>query len=80
VSDWVDTWEGGLALLDKYPWYLFVPLRVHPDFASEIWLAVQERFDADEHRRGEWRASDNLKNWHRLCHGGGRVSAYSDWE
>jgi hypothetical protein len=78
VSDWVYGWDGALALLDKYPLHWLCPLRVHPDFAPQVWAAVRERFDADEHHRGEWWAVDNLKLRRRLCRGGGRATAYSD--
>ena len=27
-SDWVDSWEAALALMDKYQWHSFYPLRV----------------------------------------------------
>jgi hypothetical protein len=79
-TDWVVSWEAALALFDEHPWQRFCPVQVHPDFAPQIWAAVQEKFDADEHHRDEWWAVDNLKRWHRLCHGGGRAGAYSDFE
>jgi hypothetical protein len=77
-SDWVGSWGAALALFDEYPWHTFCPVRVHPDFAGEIWLAVQDRFDAAAHHKDDW-ASYNLKNWYRLSHGSGRASAYSDF-
>jgi hypothetical protein len=39
-----------------------LPSAVHTDFAGRIWLAVQDRFGADE--QDEW-ARYNLENWHR---------------
>lgn len=79
-SDWVDSWEAALALFDESPWYLFsVPMRVHPDFAPQIWAAAQERFYADERHKDGERPLRCIKDWHRLCHGGGRASAYSDF-
>jgi hypothetical protein len=54
-----------------------MPLAVHPDFAGRIWAAVQDRCGAGE--QDEW-ARHSVETWRRLCHGGGRVSAYSDFE
>jgi hypothetical protein len=65
-SDWVETWEAALALFDRYPWVSFYPLRVHPDFASQVWATVQDRCGVDQ---DEW-AGRNLKAWHRVCSGG----------
>jgi hypothetical protein len=41
----VDDWSDALALLDReYPrWVRFVPLAVHPEFASRLRVAVEER-------------------------------------
>ena len=61
-SSWVDSWEAALALLDKYPWHLLYPLRVHPHFVTQIWAAVQERLrnDPPSEQRGE------LERWRTL--------------
>jgi hypothetical protein len=48
------SWEAALELFDNYPWASFYPLRVHPDFAERIWLAVQDRCGR---RRGYRRGS-----------------------
>lgn len=78
-TGWVDSWEAALAIFEEHPWHRFCPVRVHPNFAGEIWLALQDRFDADaRHKDAEWPLW-HLKDWRRLCHGGGRVSAYSDF-
>ena len=42
-SEYVDTWENALALLDRYPWTWFVPKEVHPEFRDLVWSAVQAR-------------------------------------
>jgi hypothetical protein len=47
LSDWVDSWEEALALLDKYPWHRLHSLVVHPEFAQRVWTAVQEKFAVD---------------------------------
>jgi hypothetical protein len=48
LSDWVDSWEEALALLDKYPWHRLHPLVVHPEFAQRLWTVVQEKFAVDQ--------------------------------
>jgi hypothetical protein len=30
--EWVNTWDDGLRLMDRYPWARLHPLYVHPDF------------------------------------------------
>jgi hypothetical protein len=63
-SDWVDSWEAALSLIDKYQWAtLFMPLSVHPEFTSQVWKAVQER-------TGTGGDAWTLKEWCRLCQGG----------
>jgi hypothetical protein len=65
-SDWVQSFEAALALLDQYPWHKLDPRQVHPDFKARIWAAVQERYRTDG-RSGP----DRLDRWHRLCRGEG---------
>lgn len=59
-----------MLLFDERPWRRFYPVRVHPEFGERIWAAVEERFDTAAHDEDDW-ARDNLKAWHRLCHGDG---------
>jgi hypothetical protein len=40
-SNVVDSWEAALTLLDQYPWHRLSPLKVHPEFRTQIWTAVQ---------------------------------------
>jgi hypothetical protein len=68
-SDWVDSWEAALALLDRNPWHLFYPLQVHPDFKQQTWAAVQKRCDADERHKGDAWTPRNLETWRRRCYG-----------
>jgi hypothetical protein len=42
-SEFVDTWDKALALVDRYPWIWFVPQEVHPEFRDLVWSAVQAR-------------------------------------
>lgn len=43
----MDTWEGALVLLDRYPWPMLGPVRVHPEFRDRIVAAVEERCVAE---------------------------------
>lgn len=53
-----DSWEGVLALLDRYPWADLRPVRLHPDFTERILKALDERpstrGEGIEVRRGRW--------------------------
>jgi len=56
---WVDGWEAGLALMDRYPWVRLSPQYVHPDFVERVRAAVEERLkdvdpDGAERVRGNW--------------------------
>jgi hypothetical protein len=42
------TWEGALALLDRYPWHRLVPVQLHPDFRDQIMDAMVRRYESDE--------------------------------
>jgi hypothetical protein len=42
-TEYVDTWEKALALIDRYPWTMFAPKEVHPEFRDLVWSAVQSR-------------------------------------
>jgi hypothetical protein len=67
-SDWVDSWQEALKLLDEYPWHRLHAEQVHPDFRREIWAAVQHRAarkGRPEDRRVRWQ----LDRWQRVCHG-----------
>jgi len=57
---WVDGWEAGLALLDRYPWVRLSPQYVHPDIVERVRVAVEQRLvDVDERSaeraREKWR-------------------------
>ncbi len=56
---WVDDWEAGLRLMDRYPWVRLSPQYVHPEFVEPVRAAVEERLrDVDpqgaERTRGNW--------------------------
>ena len=58
--EWVDTWEEGLRLLDRYRWARLHPLAVHPAFVDRVRAAVEERLAQEEEdstterARGKW--------------------------
>lgn len=64
-SEYVDTWDKALSLLDRYPWTRFVPGEVHPEFRDLIWSAVQSR----KPRRPEGHELDSYEEWKRFLQG-----------
>jgi hypothetical protein len=68
-SDWVESWEAALALLNERWWHMTSPRQVHPDFRQRIWVAVQERAarkGGEHHAR--W-VRCHLDQWKRVCRG-----------
>jgi hypothetical protein len=57
----VDSWEGALRLLDKYPWQTLYPSKVHPEFRARVWIALHERLAGDEEKLLK------LERWRNLC-------------
>jgi hypothetical protein len=57
----IASWEAVLQLLDRYPWHLLVPLKIHPEFRQQIWAAVQTRF------AGRAGSSADIERWRELC-------------
>jgi hypothetical protein len=66
-SNAVDTWESALVLLDRYPWHMLWPIKVHSEFRQQIWVAVQRRFES-ESRPGPM-ARIAIGKWRQLCGG-----------
>jgi hypothetical protein len=55
---WVDGWEAGLTLMDRYPWVRLHPVYVHPDFMARVRTAVEQRLanvDASTAEDVRWR-------------------------
>jgi hypothetical protein len=76
-SDWVDSWEVALALLnERRHWHMMSAGQVHPDFRQRVWAAVQDRFDREAARRKivdpgyERICRHQLDRWRRVCRGG----------
>ncbi len=63
ASEWVDSWEGALGLLDRYPWPMLGVLEVHPDYRARVLAAVVQRF---EKNADTWRP-DKLRRWREYC-------------
>jgi hypothetical protein len=55
---WVDSWEAGLNLMDRYPWVRLSPVYVHPAFVERVKAALEERLtnvDASTAEDVRWR-------------------------
>jgi hypothetical protein len=61
-EDWVDGWDEGLRLMDRYQWARLHPLYVHPAFVERVRAAVEERL-ADVDSESAERAREK---WERL--------------
>jgi hypothetical protein len=48
ISKPVTSFCDALSLLDKYRWYGFVPLKIHPDFSAAILREVQKKGTPEE--------------------------------
>lgn len=62
-SEVVDTWDGALALLDRYRWHYLFPLAVHPEFRQQVIDLVRARYEAGSvpDRYGQ------LDRWNKVC-------------
>jgi hypothetical protein len=61
-EDWVDGWEEGLRLMDRYPWARLHPLAVHPEFIDRVRVAVEARLADVDPSDAEWAR----EKWERL--------------
>ena len=61
--EWVDSWEVGLGLMDRYPWVRLHPLVVHAEFVEPLRAAVAERMAFISDSRERERAREK---WERL--------------
>ncbi len=59
------SWRGALRLLDRYPWGMLYPLKVHPDYRDRVLNAVKRRLA----KRDEWYAERSLERWRAVCQG-----------
>ena len=66
-SDWVNSWEAALALLDEYLWHEFHPIVIHPDFRQLVWSAVLNRFERRPSEDDDYHRRYILRRWLELC-------------
>ena len=59
---WVDSWEAGLKLMDRYPWAQLHAVTVHPEFVERVRVAVEERLKGVGTSHAEYAA----EKWERL--------------
>jgi hypothetical protein len=68
-SEWVASWTSALRLMDKYPWDLLLPLKVHPDFRTRVWEEVQKRLEKRRLSSEDRQLADPAR-WEQLCRNG----------
>jgi hypothetical protein len=61
--EWVETWDDGLRLMDRYQWARLYPLCVHPAFVERVRVAVEERLANEP--QDHW-TEDAREKWERL--------------
>jgi hypothetical protein len=59
-SQYVESWDEALTMLDRYPWVSLSPIRVHPAFRRAVWSAVQQRYTGTNSHR-------DLARWRDRC-------------
>jgi hypothetical protein len=40
-TDWMGSWNDAVAVLDRWPWPMLHPLRIHPEFRYRVLVAVE---------------------------------------
>lgn len=66
-SNFTDSWDEALSLLDEYPWRQMYPIKVHPEFREAVWAALQN----PQLNGGRIRM---LEQWKELCGIGAQTS------
>ena len=61
-GDWVEGWEAGLQLMDRYPWAQLHAVYVHPEFVARVRVAVEERLHGIDTSNAQYAA----EKWERL--------------
>jgi len=62
VIERADSWPDALYLLDRHPWHRLLPIYVHPELAEQVWEAVKQRWQRDQHKNKR-----NRKRWEAAC-------------
>lgn len=47
--------QNAIELLDEFPWHMYVPRRIHPEFAELVLKEVENRFQSEHVRLAYWR-------------------------
>jgi hypothetical protein len=68
-TDWMDSWNAAVAVLDRWPWPMLHPLRIHPEFRYQILIAVEGYRD----RSGRAATASAVSRW-RQAAAGARLS------
>jgi hypothetical protein len=63
LGDWVESWDDGLRLMDRYKWARLHPLYVHPAFVERVRVAVEARLAKEP--QNHWTETAREK-WERL--------------
>lgn len=62
TSQFVDSWDAALGLMDRYPWQKLYPVKVHTEFKSAILDAVLARFSSEKYIDHH-----HLRRWQEIC-------------
>ncbi len=68
--EWLRTWDDAIGSIDRYPWAMLIPLKVHPDFKEEVLVEVTRRLTGS-HRKYARGPADSKKRamarWQSIC-------------
>jgi hypothetical protein len=62
-TDWMGSWNDAVAVLDRWPWPMLHPLRIHPEFRYRVLVAVEGYRD----RCGRAATATALSRWRKAC-------------
>lgn len=65
TSEVARTWPEALALLDRYPWHMLRPTKVHAAFHQLVFDAAAERYSSASSEG----TREDLAEWKRKCNG-----------
>lgn len=67
---WLRTWGEAIGSIDRYPWAMLIPLKVHPDFKEDVLVEVARRLTGG-HPQYARRPADSKKRamarWESIC-------------
>jgi hypothetical protein len=47
--------QNAIEMLDEFPWHMYIPRRIHPEFAELILQEVENRLESEHVRLAYWR-------------------------